>query len=59
MYVAGHEVQTDAKGGFVFGDVATGTFQVVAYDERNGRLGATDRFAVTADPKPIELTTDR
>lgn len=59
MYVAGHEVRTDAKGRFVFGDVATGTFHVTAYDERNGKLGTTEPFAVAADPEPIELTTDR
>jgi hypothetical protein len=55
MYVAGHEVRTDAKGRFVFGDVATGTFHVTAYDEQNGRIGTTEPFDVTAVPKLVEI----
>ncbi|MFK7742357.1 MAG: hypothetical protein AB8H80_18735 [Planctomycetota bacterium] len=61
MYVGRRETRTDALGRFAFGDLAGGSWHVVAYDEKNNRIAVGDPFVVLADqdPKPVELTVEQ
>ena len=60
-YVATRYVRTDQGGRFAFGDVPAGTYDVVVYDKRNGKLASQSDVVVKPDtePAPLELTIVR
>lgn len=58
MYVGRREVRTDHLGRFAFGDLAPGTWHVVAYDAENGKIAIGEPFELAADGPVPDITID-